>query len=119
MRVTADEVKAVIDTSLTDAQIEAYIGSANVMVTDLITGLSDDVTKEIERWLTAHMIASTRERVAKEEGAGGAYIKYTGEYGRHLNSTQYGQMVIALDTTGAFASAGMKRVVIKAIEQDI
>jgi len=119
-RVTADEVKVVIETELTDPIIEAYISSANVMVTNIMSGsnASSDLLKEIERWLTAHMIAVSKERVASKEGAGGAYIEYSGEFAAGLASTSYGQMVKSLDSTGRFANAGSKRVVFRAIAQN-
>lgn len=102
-RVTATEVKQIIDTSLSDTVIEAYIAAANPVVTEVLgsdTTITDALRKEIERWLTAHLIASTQERQAKEEGAGGAYIKYQGITGKGLESTLYGQQVLALDSTG-------------------
>jgi len=105
VRVTEAEVKAILDdTSLTDPQILAYIGSANVMVNTALGTGTTDILKEIERWLTAHMIASTRERTALKEEAGGASITYTGKYDQGLASTPYGQMVLSLDTTGTMAS---------------
>lgn len=107
-RVTATEVKAILDnTVLTDPQIEAYITSANTMVNRVLGVMNvSDNTKEIERWLTAHMIASTRERLAKKEGAGGAFIEYAGTWGEGLKLTSYGQMVLLLDGSGAFAILG-------------
>ena len=102
-RVVAADVSAILDdTTLTDIQIDVYIESANIFVTRLLgsKSLQTDTLKEIERWITAHMIASTRERMAKDEGASGAYIKYTGEWGKGLLLTSYGQMAIALDTSG-------------------
>jgi hypothetical protein len=101
-RTTVDEVKNILDdTSLGDAIITAYIDDANVYVTDVLTGkgLSTDMMTKIEKWLTAHMITITRERIAKEEGAGGAYIKYAGEWGAGLSSSPYGQMAINLDSS--------------------
>ena len=118
-RVTATEVKEIISTSLSDAIVNAYIAAATAMVDEVVgdsTALGDDLKKEIERWLAAHMIATTRERMGAEEGAGGAYIKYTGEYGQNLSSSPYGQMVLTLDSTGYFASLGRKAATITAIE---
>lgn len=101
-RVNADEVKAIIDTTLTSTVINSYITSANVYVDEVLTGkgLSDAILKEIERWLSAHMIASTKERQSKEEGAGGAFIKYTGYWSTGLLGTSYGQMAVSLDSSG-------------------
>jgi len=106
-RVTATEVKAILDDSLlTDPQIDVYISSANVMVNKVLGTEVTDILKEIERWLTAHMITITRERQAKKEGAGGASIEYTGNYGEGLKQTSYGQMVLNLDSSGSFAALG-------------
>ena len=101
-RVTATEVKAILDDSeLTDAQVDVFITSANTFVTDALTAASLTVAtmKEIERWLTAHMIASTRERQIKKAGAGGADVEYTGYWSTGLNGTSYGQMAVSLDTS--------------------
>jgi hypothetical protein len=118
VRVTANEVKEIIETELSNTIIEAYITGANQLVTEVLgtTSLGTDLLKEIERWLSAHMMAISRERQAMEEGAGGAYIKYSGSYGEALKSTSYGQMVLALDTTGTFASLSGKSARIFAIE---
>ena len=101
-RTTVDDVKNILDdTGLSDAILLAFVNSANVFVTATLTGksLSDAVMEEIEKWIAAHMVTITRERVAKKEGAGGAFIEYAGEWGRGLASTSYGQMAINLDTS--------------------
>lgn len=109
--VTAAEVKQIIPTTILDAVVEAYILAADELVNNVLAGsttLSAALKKEIERWLTAHMIASTQERKEIEAGAGGAYIKYPDVYGEQLKSTSYGQMVLTLDTTNSFACLGGK-----------
>lgn len=120
MRTSADAVKNIIETSLSDAVIEAYIASANIFVTDALgsSSLSDDTLENIEMWVAAHFMAVTRERMAKKEGAGGAEIEYTGEYGVGLKSTSYGQMAILLDTTSTLSLLNLtakRPVSIKAI----
>jgi hypothetical protein len=108
-RTTITLVTNIISTSLDDNIVESYIDSANVLVTDLVgsdTDMPSDLKAEIERWLTAHMIASTVERMGRKEGAGGAYIEYIGKDGELLKGTPYGQMVLLLDTSGAFAAHG-------------
>ena len=117
-RTTVNGVKAILDdTELSDAVIESFINSANVLVTNALgtSTLSASVLAEIEKWLAAHMIATTRERMAIQEEAGGAKIKYTGEFGAGLSSTTYGQMVLTLDTTGKLASLGRKQASIFAV----
>lgn len=107
MRSTVEDVKKIIGTSLEDTVIEAYMTAAFNFMTDVFanSSLSETILTEIERWLTAHFIASVRERISKEEGAGGAYIKYAGEYGSNLMGTSYGQTAIMMDTSGALAAA--------------
>jgi len=118
IRTTATEVKLILDdSSLEDATVDAYITAASALVDSALgsSSLGDTLLEEIERWLTAHMIASTRERIALKEAAGGASITYTGQYGQKLSSTPYGQMVLVLDTTNTMASLGGKSASIVAI----
>jgi len=112
VRVTATEVKGVITTTLTDDEITPYITSANVYVTARLgsSALIDAVLKEIERWMTAHMIASTKTRQEIEAEAGSAKIKYSDNYDTGLKSTSFGQMCISLDTTGLLAQEGKKPI---------
>ncbi len=115
-RVTATEVKAIITTALGDTAVEAFIDIANPMVTNTVTcGLAATTLKEIERWLTAHLISITQERMTTEEKLGEAAVKYAGVYGEGLKATSYGQMVLMLDTCGGFANLGKKAADIKAI----
>lgn len=118
MRTNVTDVKLIIDTQLADPNIEAYIGTASNFVDNALIGTaSEDSLTIIEKWLTAHLIASTQERMATEEGAGGAYIKYAGVFGQGLKSTSYGQMAISLDMSGVLnnIAAGKKSVSITAI----
>lgn len=104
-RVTAADVKAILDdTTLKESTINVFITSAHTMVDEVLGTGETDVLKEIERWLTAHMIVVTRERQAIREEAGTVRIDYSGVFGAGLNSTTYGQMVLALDTTKAMSS---------------
>ena len=101
-RTNVNDLKKILDDSaLAYSTLSAYIDSANVFVTATLTGqsLSTALLTEIEKWIAAHMVTITRERVAKKEGAGGAFIEYAGEWGRGLASTSYGQMAINLDTS--------------------
>ena len=109
-RVTPDEIKLILaDTELTDPSLTAFITSASNLVDEMLVGyLSDMMLTEVEKWLAAHMITSTVERMATREGAGGAEIFYTGTYGQNLTSTPYGQMVLSLDPTGRMATLGGK-----------
>jgi len=98
-RVTDDEVFAIIDTSLTD--IDVFINTANMMVTSWLetAGLTDETLKEIERYLSAHVLSVQDQRV-KSVGVDVLSESYQGQWGMGLNGTSYGQMAILLDTSG-------------------
>ena len=101
-RTTVSEVKIILDgTELSSSIITGFINSANIFVTNALSGkgLDESVLKEIEMWLAAHMITSTRERQIKKAGAGGATVEYAGYWGTGLNGTSYGQMAVMLDTS--------------------
>ncbi len=119
-RTSADNVKKIMpDCSLDNIIIDAYIIGANLIVTNVFSGdtdISADLLAEIERWLTAHMVASTVWRMAKREKLGEAEIEYTGKFGEDLASTPYGQAVKTLDTTGKMSKLGKKAATIYAIE---
>ena len=111
-RVTATEVRVVITTALLDTAIEAYIVLANSMVTNTVTcGLSAAVLKEIERWLTAHLISITKERLTTEEKLGEATVKYA----QGGETQTYWDMVLLLDTCGGFKNLGKRAVKVTAI----
>ncbi len=104
IRTTATEVKQIIDTDLLDSIVDAYIVGASALVDNVLgsdTTLSDTLKEQIEMWLTAHMMASTRELQPAKEGGGPApSITYQGKWDQNLSSTSYGQMAMTLDTTG-------------------
>ena len=118
-RTIAAEVKMVMDTALEDVEITSLIGYANRMVTNVLgaEGLDANALKDIETYLTAHLISIGKERQASEEKVKDISIKYTGEYGAFLNMTTFGQQVLFMDTTGNFANSGKQEISIKAIPQ--
>lgn len=117
MLTNATDVKVIINTSLEDIEINSFINIADGIINQQLD--SDDFTdaelKEIERWLTAHLIATTRERIGTSEKVGDASITYAGKFGEGLKSTPYGQMVLQLDTSGVFADLGTQKLYFKAI----
>jgi len=116
-RTSAAAVKVIMDTSLDDPTIEVYIDIANPIITDVMDGSGVGTVRleELERWLTAHLITITRERMGAEEKLGEATIKYIGKFREGLDSTPYGQTVKLLDTTGAFGEQGKRVISINAI----
>lgn len=117
-RTTAVDVKQIIDTDLEDSVVEGYISAATSTVDEVLgtdTSISGDLKTEIERWFTAHLIASTREQQLSEAKAGPASAKFQGKTGMGLDATLYGQQVKAMDTTGKFAALSGKRASMTAV----
>jgi uncharacterized protein (DUF1697 family) len=109
-------VLAIMDNCpLTD--VDTFI-NAGTLVIDSVFGASntDDLTKEIERWFVAHMVASTVYRTTSNEKIGDAAVTYTGRWGMNLDSTPYGQMVKVLDVTGEMANIGKMAASIYAVK---
>jgi len=107
-RVTVAEVKQIIDidSAIVDANITIFINAANIF-TNLVntTGGMTSTTqlKEIERWLSAHLVAIRDMRVASEK-AGPASQTFQYKVDLNFNVTVYGQQALLLDTTGTLAS---------------
>lgn len=119
VRVTATEVKEIINTDLSDSVVETFISAANLTISKWLgdnSNLSSSQLKEIERWFTAHLIACTKDQQPLSEKTGDASIKYQGETGKGLKATFYGQQCLILDTTGILASnSGKRKATIRAI----
>lgn len=111
VRTTHDEVLEIMDNcTVSHSVIDKLIIAASAVVDQVFLDdddIGDTLLAEIEKWLTAHMIASTSlYRTTSEEEVGDARAKYTGQWGKKLESTPYGQMVLTLDTTGKMARLG-------------
>lgn len=120
-RTNATDVKLILDTDLSDAIVEAFIDDANLLVTNVLgsSSLSSATLQSIEKWISAHFIASTRDRQAQEEEVKDARIKYTGKYKTGLESTSYGQQALALDTSGLLLkSFTTKKATLFAVEAE-
>ena len=119
-RTTATEVKAIMDNcQVSDDDItDHYIPAANAIVTKVLGDDSDigaTLMEEVERWFTAHMIASSRWRTTKSDKVGDIQVQYTGEFKQDLSSTPYGQMVKQLDITGKMMNIGKRAAGIYAV----
>jgi len=119
-RIIAQDVIDIMDDdfSISTSVINTFITVAEEVVTNIYAGSTASVTllKEIERYLTAHMIVSTLYRMGKEEKVGEAQIKYTGEWKEGLSSTPYGQMLLTIDTTGLILKSGKRSASIRTVE---
>lgn len=112
-RVSEEEVKAIIDTTVTTEGVTPFLRTANVLVTEVIGTDADyttDLAREIELWLAAHLVALRDPRVKSEKLGDGA-ATYHGESGVGLRHTPYGQQVLAMDLFGKFADLDAGRVI--------
>ena len=121
VRTTATEVKDVITTSLTDVQVDTFISTANVMVNAHLSGsgLGEGLLTEIEKYITAHLIAMTKDQKPMEVEIDGVKEKYQGKTGMNLQATFFGQIAVALDSTGKLSMVGKGRTSIKAIDLNL
>lgn len=122
-RVNVEDVREIFDSSLTDVQLSPYIDVANSIVTDKLgsSTLGDSRLADIERFLTAHIVSLTRSREGVEEKIGEARVKYADIFGKGLEATSFGQMVMVLDTTGKLhnmSRRALKITAIKSFEDD-
>lgn len=103
-RTSAVAVCAVLDTDLKEAEVNPFIDTANIVVTEYLGGssLSDALLREIETYLAAHFV-TLRDRITSQEGADGVRFSYQGKTGMGLDSSQYGQTAQVLDSTGRLA----------------
>jgi len=120
IRVTEQEVLDIMDSGvdLSSTQITAMITAASSVIDTIFADdavVDDALLKELERWLSAHYIASTLVRMAAKEKVGQAEVTYIGKWGEMLKSTPYGQVLLTLDTTGKLAKVGKRAVSIYAI----
>lgn len=105
IRVTDQEVKEIFDTTIDTSPF--IIAASKIIDNKLSTKFSEEVLKEIERWLAAHFVCA-RDPRAISETVGNTSINYSGSYGLGLDSTHYGQMVKILDSSGTLANLGKK-----------
>lgn len=121
VRTTKTAVRYITSTSLEDDEIDALIATANRIVTRVVgsEGMDTDLLKDIETYLTAHLIAVGPERQPIVEKVGDVWLQFdkTG-FKSFLEATRFGQMVLFLDTSGNFQRSSLKRASISAIRQD-
>lgn len=107
-RVTATQVKAIIETSLVDDDVTVFIATANNIVTNRLTdkGLDDATLEQIELWLSAHLVAIRNPLKRVEEVRDARQEFQYGKLGEGLRFTAYGQQALTLDTTGTLGTVG-------------
>jgi len=116
-RTSDKEVKDIINTQV---DVSPFIRTANAFVTEKLggLGLSDGILREIETWLTAHLVA-VRDQDAgavAQERVGETSVRYTGTFGEGLLSTRYGQTAAMLDPSGTLRSLAKPPAQFRVIE---
>ncbi len=113
-RVTAQTVKEIVTTKLTDAVINSnHIVTANLMVT---THLSDQghtaaILTQIELYLAAHFVTLTEEGGGiTRSKIGDADESYANVYDQGFSSTRFGQTALSLDTSGTLARVAQSKL---------
>lgn len=98
--VTEQEVQAIMPDYPDD--LSPFIAAAHLLVDEELddTVLSAARLKEIERWLSAHFAGTYTPLATQESATVVAQTLQRGLNGRRLETTQYGQNAVALDTTG-------------------
>lgn len=107
-RVTGEEVKGIIDTTLTADECDPFINSANSIVNNRLNGSTATSTDKyyVELWLSAHLIY-IRDPGRKSETIGDAKDEYNlPGAGKGLDGSPYGQQALLLDPTGLMKNLG-------------
>ncbi len=115
--LNADAVREIIDTSLTDARINAFLNMA-WFISRPVSGLLGDcggsaAECEIIKLLAAHLITIIERQVKSESIAGEWSVTYLGTEGLGLDASLYGQQAVVMDCSGALAEAGLKGASLK------
>lgn len=113
-RVSAAEVKLIIETDLPDATVDAFIDSATKLVDQYLldaTCHDDDSLEQVELWLSAHLL-SIRDKALSSEKLGDAQDtqRAPGVLLKALDSSYWGQMALAFDCSGTLADIGKRGV---------
>lgn len=121
---TPAEVKAIIPTDLSDAEVQSFINDAALLGKRCVTPLDADTQKVIVKYLAAHLIQSA----GKSSGEGFANVAVTSmklgdasetysraQAGNNIASTSYGQQAIQFDPNGCLARLGERKLVMKVL----
>jgi hypothetical protein len=114
MAVTVPDVRLIITTNASDAQIEAAIADILLMAARCLALITDgDLQDAIVKYLTAHLLTvfeSNGAGVATSSSLGDASDSYaSGSFGKGLQNTAYGQMAVNLDPNDCLIRIGKPR----------
>lgn len=106
---TAAQVKIVIAVDDT-VNVEQFVTDAHTLIVNIIgDAVTDEPTLEtIERYFTAHVLASTLAPLTASESAGPVSESYQYQLGQGLASTTYGRLAMQFDPSGKLAQWNKK-----------
>ncbi len=99
VRVTEDQVKEIISTSLS---VSIFINVASRYIDEILgsSSLTADRLGDIELYMAAHLVALTEEGGGVTmQRVGSTTVQYAQLRGSKLSLTRFGQMALTLDTT--------------------
>jgi hypothetical protein len=104
-RVSVADVRAVLETSLTDAQVTTWIDIASNVIdryATICTSASDATLAILEKLLTAHYIVATvdRSKTVTSRSFGDSSESYMSAGGEGLKASPYGQQLLMADPCG-------------------
>jgi len=108
-RTTSDDVRAIIEVDAS-ISLDAFISAATSLVDEIATdsGHSAERLALIETWLAAHFY-TVRDPRPVSEAAGSVSTTYQSRVDLGLATSHYGQMAMALDTSGLLRSIASGR----------
>ncbi len=110
MTITPAQVKVLVNTDKSDTDVELFITTATLLVTEVLSdaGHSTDRLEQITLYLAAHYLTLSAEggglRRAKLGDADESYVVPDGSF-FGIQSTRFGQQALSLDTTGLLAAS--------------
>ena len=112
-RVTDAQVKEIIDVAAS-TDLSPFIDAADGLVDRTVAlgtpSLSAAELVSVTLFLSAHFLSVYEKEANLTELTTDAITsKYAGKYGSGLQSSQYGQTALALDTTGLLSQVGSTR----------
>lgn len=112
--IEVSHVRAILETDISDADLQVYIGAADQLFADNLAGQGISTATEIElkRYLACHFATATRDIEAGsmiEFSADSVRVRVGGAlrggiFGPGLLLTRYGQTALILDPTGILSS---------------
>lgn len=102
MALTAADVKLIINTGLSDAQVDAFIATAAALIDPCKAKWTDALALEIQKYVAAHLVSFRSPLlVSKKLGdAAEVYQRSKSDSNKGLSATPYGETALMLDPTG-------------------